>query len=403
MTRLKNLKTILNTRPEHKLLIACLKSHMDQKNALDIKELLTQKIDWDYFHRIVALHGVLPIIYTNLKNIAQDSVPVKEMNHLKEQYLANVQRNLILTGELLKIMDLFESNGIEAIPLKGPVFAESVYGSLSLRQFVDLDILVHKSNILKVKQLFLEREYRLLAELEPVEIEKYLISQYNFHFYNTQNNISIELHWDISSMNDHFQIDPNQLWDDVRQVLISGKKVLSFAPENLLLILCIHGSRHNWKRLKWICDVAKLIQVHQKMDWNFIIEFAKNTGSKRVLMLGVFLAFDLLGVHLPSAMIEGFRSNRPVQSLAKKIYKWQFTMIDYDIHKTPLFRILLRERIRDRIALLFLYSKWLLSPNEIDRSFILLPPLLSFLYFFVRPIRLISQYGFGFVFSLKKK
>lgn len=402
MTRLKNLKTILNTRPEHKLLIACLKSHMDQKNALDIKELLTQKIDWDYFHRIVALHGVLPIIYTNLKNIAQDSVPVKEMNHLKEQYLANVQRNLILTGELLKIMDLFESNGIEAIPLKGPVFAESVYGSLSLRQFVDLDILVRKKNVLKAKSLLLSNKYNLLKKIEINE-EVYLIERNDFEFLKEEGRIRVELHWDIISKIYHFPLDLDKLWENTHKISFAGATVLNFSSEDLFIIHCIHGTKHNWKRLKWICDISKLIEANPEVDLNCILKLAKSIGGERVLSLGLFLANDLLGAQLPDQIKSLLQSNRAVHSLAQQVYKWLFTMSDYGTHKTPLFRIKARERYRDKIVILARNIYWVLAPNEKDRYFLSLPSFLSFLYFVVKPIRLISQYGFGFVFSLKKK
>jgi len=37
---------------------------------------------------------------------------------------------------LLKLLDLFENHGIPAVPFKGPVLASSIYGDLSLRQFL---------------------------------------------------------------------------------------------------------------------------------------------------------------------------------------------------------------------------------------------------------------------------
>ncbi len=399
---INNLKTIINTHPEHKLLIACLKSHRDQKNALAIKELLTKEIDWDYFHRTAALHGVLPIIYNNLKNIAQDFVPIKEMNDLKEQYLTNVQRNLILTGELLKILDLFESNGIETISLKGPVFAESNYGSISLRQFVDLDILVRKKDVLKAQSLLLTNGFILFKKI-AVDEEVYLEERNDFEFLKEEGHIRVELHWDIVSRIYHFPLDQDKLWDNSRKIQFSGKTVQGFSPEDSLLIHCIHGTKHNWKRLKWICDISKLVEANPEVDWNYILKLAKSIGGERVFLLGLFLANDLLGTQLPEQIKSLLQSNRVVYSLAQKVYKWLFTMSDYVTHKTPLFRIKTRERYRDKIVILARNTRWVLAPNEKDHYFLSLPSFLSFLYYIVKPIRLISEYGVGFVFSLKKK
>jgi len=66
--------------------------------------------------------------------------------------LTNAARNVFLTNKLFEILNLFKKNDILALPFKGPVLAESVYGDLSLRQFVDLDILVHNHDAISTKQ-----------------------------------------------------------------------------------------------------------------------------------------------------------------------------------------------------------------------------------------------------------
>ena len=54
-----------------------------------------------------------------------------------------------------------------------------------------------------------------------------------------------------------------RLWERVGRVPLGGNSVPSFAPEDMLLILCVYGSKHTWGRLKWVCDIAELIRVHQ--------------------------------------------------------------------------------------------------------------------------------------------
>jgi len=52
--------------------------------------------------------------------------------------------NFFLTKELLELLTLFEAHCIPASPYKGPALAIMAYGNLALRQFSDLNILVHK-------------------------------------------------------------------------------------------------------------------------------------------------------------------------------------------------------------------------------------------------------------------
>ena len=73
------------------------------------------------------------------------------MHQLRERYHSNARRNLFLVSELLKLLKLLESHGIGAIAFKGPVLALYAYGNLSLRQQLDLDILVRKRDIFESK------------------------------------------------------------------------------------------------------------------------------------------------------------------------------------------------------------------------------------------------------------
>src|SRR3712207_8653927 len=39
-----------------------------------------------------------------------------------------------------------------------------------------------------------------------------------------------------------------------------------------LLILCVHGTKHIWGRLSWICDVAELLRTQPDMDWEYVLD-----------------------------------------------------------------------------------------------------------------------------------
>ena len=60
-------------------------------------------------------------------------------------------------------MKLLESNGINAIPYKGPVLANLAYGNLSFREFGDIDILINKSDALKAKEIMISNGYELIS------------------------------------------------------------------------------------------------------------------------------------------------------------------------------------------------------------------------------------------------
>src|SRR5688572_24047075 len=128
---------------EIELLLCCARTSIDSNTLDRLKTLLHQDLGWQRLIQTAGIHGVLPLLYRSLSRNAPGLVPKAILERLRENFRSNVQRNLFLTAELLKLLDLFAAHRIDAVPFKGPVLAAAVYKDLSLRQFSDLDVLVH--------------------------------------------------------------------------------------------------------------------------------------------------------------------------------------------------------------------------------------------------------------------
>ena len=70
---------------------------------------------------------------------------------------------------LLKILELCETHHIDAVSYKGPILAQSIYGSLALRYFGDIDLLVHQRDVKALKDLLLDAGYRLPLDLTAAQ------------------------------------------------------------------------------------------------------------------------------------------------------------------------------------------------------------------------------------------
>src|SRR5207245_4104462 len=109
---------------------------------------------------------------------------------------------------------------------------------------------------------------------------------------------------------------------------------------------------HQWQRLMWICDVAELIRAHQQMDWQRLLEQAKTSGGKRMLLLGLFLANDLLGTDLPEHILPGIQADPKVKLLAGQVRAQLFAHADQSPFRSLAFHIEVRERLQDKIQYL---------------------------------------------------
>jgi len=388
----------------------------DDSEGTPPTNLLNSEFDWDYLLRLAETHCVVPLLYCSLTPSPQPSPlggegsppqsatdPLRSLaevrGKLREAFEENARRNLRLTQELLEILDLLESRGIPAIPFKGPVLAHVLYRNLALRQFVDLDILVPKKNILKAKELLTAKGYSLHYSLTPHQEAVFLDLDCEYLLIHSEHRASVELHWDFAPKYFPLNLDLESLWERTGRVSLSGRDIRVFSKEDLLLLLCVHASKHRWNRLQWICDVAKLLSESTEIRWDFVLDTASRTGCRRILYLGLLLAQEIGGVPLPQEISVGIQTDPKVRILADTVTQSLF-LESYSqpgvSWATHWFGIRTRERLRDRLryalSLLFL-------PTLVDLKSADLPVFLSFLYYFLRPLRLLFRSFFRVFFA----
>ncbi len=382
-------------RPEHELLLCCTRTRMDSKRADQLRSLLQKDIDWTYLTQMALRHGVMPLLYFNLNSTCPNAVPKTTLEQFRSYFHANALDNLFLTSELLKLLNLFKDHGISAIPFKGPVLTASIYGNLTLRQFCDLDILVHKQDFFKSRELLITQGYRSWLELDWEE-----------GFIDGNSRVHVDLHQGITPWYFPFRLDFEDLWQRLECVSIADTTVVNFLPEDLLIILCVQMSRDfcdNRTQLNKVCDIAELIQVRQTMDWERVLQHAQKLGSTRMLFLGLSLASELLGAALPEEVLLKIQADSVVRLFTVQVCDRLFQEADIaldssnsplrELAKNAVFYFRLRERLQERLPFVLYILHLAVIPNEKDWAFLPLPAFLSAFYYLLKPIRLVKIYG----------
>jgi hypothetical protein len=283
---------------ERELLLCCARTEASGEVAARIRALAASDVDWNYLARLAKRHSIIPLLYLQLERHAAGLAPTEHLAKLKLQYHENYARNIILTEELCQLIKLFSDAGIETIPYKGPALALFAYGNLALRRFVDLDVIVKKADVLRARDLLLPHGYVPGKSLTLAQQELLLRTQHNLQFSRDNRRLLLELHWEVAPHLFASSVQENELWQNLTTININGTELKTLTADDLLFSLCVHGSRHLWERLGWICDVSELIARHQ-LNWTALLERAARTDSERMFLLGLHLAQKLLGTTLP--------------------------------------------------------------------------------------------------------
>lgn len=379
------------TRPEHELLICVARVTLGPDKSSRVRALLAEDLDWAYLLRLARGHGLMPLLYWHLKHTCPEAVPEGPLAELRTYFNDNHKRNIYLAGELLKLLRLLAEQGIIAIPYKGPAVAVSVYGNLALRRFSDLDILVRKYDVARARQLLEDNGYVPELKVPAAHEADFVRVNYVQLFNRRDERVVVELHWGVAPRVFAFPLKPEALWARLSVGTLLGAPIPTLAPEDLLLLLCVHGAKDWWDRLEWVCGVAELVRNTQ-LDWPLLLARAAALSSARMLYLGLFLAHDLLEAPLPEWVWQRVGTDAAVRSLAATVGGRLFIAAEercYSLSFRSAFHVRAKENMLDRLRYCFRLAT---TATYEDWEFVALPASFSFAYPFLRPLRLLRKY-----------
>ncbi|HJP94410.1 MAG TPA: nucleotidyltransferase family protein [Pyrinomonadaceae bacterium] len=379
-------KKAQNIQAEHELLLCCARTNAASEVVTRLRELAAAQIDWEYLFLLARRHAVVPLIYLQLEHHAPDLVPDECLQKLKQNYLENSARNTVLTAELCRLITLLSNAGVKAIAYKGPALAVFAYDNLALRRFVDLDVIVKKTDVLQARDILLREGYMPTKSLSLTQQEILLRTQHNMQFSRDERRLIVELHWEIAPHLFASSVNTNTLWPNLITINLNGTQVKTLTAEDLLFSLCVHGSRHLWERLSWICDVAELL-ARRSFDWSTLLARAVQSDSERMFLLGLYLAEKLLAAPLPNEIKERCDSDNRLRSLANNIVTHLFNgtrHIPATSREIFNYNLTVRKSIGARAR----YLVHMMRPTDGDLGARSLP---SFAYYLTRPLRLLAQ------------
>ncbi|MCB0153811.1 MAG: nucleotidyltransferase family protein [Anaerolineae bacterium] len=384
---------------EVELLLSCTCVASDHQITQKIRELTPKVKDWEYVAALADRHRVVPLLYTSLRHSCPDLVPVELLADLNDFVRAIAMHNLAMTTELVSILTLLKNEGVTAIPYKGPVLTKTLYGDPALRQYGDLDIIIRHQDQRRTIDILEAVGFSLHSEVNA-SLDSQLKYEYHLHF-RREDNLILEVHWGFAYEFIPFPVDFEQVWERLEPTSLAGVKVLNLAPEDLLLILCVHGFKHLWSRLSWVCDVAQLLYTHPELNWGTVFEQARTLGCEHILLFGLRVARDLLQANIPQEIDQLIDLNPASQALSHLLDPVKlFSLEAYDPVATDeaiLTHISMASGWSSKLRYYYLYFLYYLirviPPSEKDQEFLKLPRFLTMLYYIVRPIRLLTTFG----------
>jgi hypothetical protein len=391
-------ETKIKMRPELELVLFSARAK-SAENQERIRDLLGEGVNWDEVLACAIQHKLLPVLCERLHTPDTGRLAQDQREVWPELARSQGKNSLVLLGEMLRLHGLFEAGKIPAIPYKGPVLAWLAYHDFALRSFTDLDFVVPQRHIPVAVKMLQAAGYNSRFDPGETKASGREPSAGEYAFVWEPHFLRVELHTERTLRYFPRPLNLDEMNARLIPVEIAGRTVRTFSVEDTLVMLCVHGAKHFWERLAWIVDVARLAKA-QTVDWPLAMRIAEEMKCVRLLLLGLYLAHDLVGASLPEDILEKAQLDANVRWLAGKVSEQIQGISDPSTGVLPraLFRMRSGDGLGEGVSHLLRLA---LSPTESDRQIVRLPHVLAPVYMFVRPWRLLREYGVGFRRRLK--
>ena len=366
-------------------LLACAASPCTVDDRRRIRRLAESELDWPSLPALAQAHGLLPVVHERLLETSA-VVPGAIRDHVREAVAQNARQALWLTQLLFDVSDLFRRHGIQAIPYKGPVLAQRLYGNVSARQYSDIDILVDATEVPRARALLEKAGFITDLQLSKREEQAYIAVGYEYTFHSLKNPNVLEVQWRVLPRYWAVDFETENFFQRLQHVDMGGKSMPTLGNEDLLLVLCAHAAKHAWSKLSWIRDVAELSQAPD-LDWERVLREAERLGIQRIVCTPFRLPKELLHTPVPPAVQRMIDTDPAGKRMADQTCRNLQAGAEPDLESLAYFRCMtqLRERRLDRLRF---WWRLATTPGAGEWSLLRLPDFLFPLYRSVRVARL---------------
>ena len=269
-----------------------------EKQQQAIREAVAASPDWNEYLRLIDRHRTPALSWAALKRVPGLEIPEDARHPLKMRsdacHMEAVRQSMLL-AEVLKG---FGREQIPAMPFKGQVLSQLLYGDPGLRHSRDLDVAVTKEDLPRAQACLEKMGWRrtpLWIPTTPGQRESFLRYEHHLDYFHSQSGFMLELHW-----RDEWETADRNAARMARSssALWMGATYRVLDPSDLALYLASHGGHHLWFRAKWLGDLARL-RTANLVDWNAAFAEAERTRQQEILLAALLLLDRVYALPLP--------------------------------------------------------------------------------------------------------
>jgi len=378
-------------RPELELTLCCSQSKLDIAAVQRILLLLRRGVDWQEVVACVLQHRVASLVFTNLSALGEELVPPVWHEALRQEAHEIERSHAARFAEVRNVSEAFAVAEIPILPYQVPVLNWLTSRHARERAFVDLEVMIQQVNMPRAGAILAGLGYQPGLNLGGDDKTDAGPNSW-FLFHRQHRTIAVHTEQTLQYFPEMTEL--HQLSRNLRVFEFGNGKIVSPSLEHLLFMICVNGTLNFWDRLSYVSEVSNLVQS-SPVDWAYAKSVASRFKATRMLLLGAYLAHQVLGAVLPAEVVSEVRADVSIQRSATSVEE---KLTGGDLSSRSAFnRAAFRIRSRDTLHAGVSHTLHLaITPIRGESETGTLSSKKYLLYQIAhRPLRLLREYGVG--------
>ena len=295
--------------PEDKLLLSVVKTHTTAQELKDIDSLLPLVKDWENFVTQLIAHGSAPLLFKKLSLLNNNSlIPTEVKTKLQQAYYKTLTRSMVLYEGFATVASALKEAGIKVVALKGVYLSECLYGDIALRQFSDMDILVHEGDGEQCVAILTGMGFKPFT----TNMTEFIDSQAEIVHYKpmVKGNLSVEIHIRLHRRSKQYAINTAEFINNAISVTINKTEVHALQLYDLLIHLCVHIDKHfsgGHIQMKCFNDIVNLLFINEKVfDWQLFIDNCRIHKCEALVLKYLIMVNKFYNTPLPEHILTSY-------------------------------------------------------------------------------------------------
>lgn len=248
------------------------------KNLLqnDNKEITANEFcnEFDLWNIDYEQFALMPAFYMHNAKIKYDNNVRIRIRGIYNYLMCKNASNLKL---VLKLIHELNKNGIKVLLLKGIVLCHKYYKSLAMRRMEDIDIAVMPKDFDKAVKIAENLGWHGINAVHSIDLKFESVG-------------AVDLHYVIYKENYKSSNKESCIWDNLEEIVFYGEKVYVMNTEDMFFSVMLNEFLDiiqrpvNLKKMKWLLDINKILQVKKELDINYIFNKIQLFGVEAQFM-----------------------------------------------------------------------------------------------------------------------